>query len=111
MVTRLYALSFESDLTMEQALAKLRRLTPWEWDERDNDRRGPYVSALAIGEPHWGMVKLLGDEGRFVVNVLVKSDAPEDEVALLAEALDRTIRETLLPALGARDVTEVADDE
>jgi len=100
----LYAFAFKTDRTLVQMAAQLQQ-GPWQWIERDGDRWGDYLSTIAVPG---AMVKLFVDEpepGSCAVNVRFESDAVD------ASDQDRGVRETLLatvlPSIGARDVTEI----
>ena len=110
-VIKIYARSFKADVTLAQALAKFKELSPWDWLERDNDKWGEYISARALPDPHWGMVKLFVEPDHYVINILLKSDEPEDEVLPLCDELEEIVFDTLLPGLGAHDLTKVDDYE
>jgi hypothetical protein len=110
-VIKLYACAFKSDVTLAEARAKFAELSTWEWLERDNDRWGEYISARAMGDPHRGMIKLFVEADHYVINILLKSDEPEDQVLPLCDAVEKTIFDKLLPAIGAHDLTRVDDYE
>jgi hypothetical protein len=96
----LFAVSFTSDLSMEDIYAKVNELGPWRWSMRDSEQWGDYISTRAV--PEYGMVKIVTDGGRYVANVKFKSERPNAE-AELAE-LRETLLASLLPAILARDV-------
>ncbi len=109
-LTHLYAYSFQSPLSMPEILKKLKRLGPWRWIERDNDNWGEYVSARALEEPHdHGMVKLISDEGRYIINVYLRSRQPGAQPEF--EAVREIIFKRVLPAIKASDIQKTDDIE
>ena len=99
-----FAYSFRSALALPDILARLNRLGPWRWIERDSDRFGDYMSASPLAAPDRVIVKLVEEDGAYVVNVHVDSVAA-------AASLDRLHDELftqILPAIAARDVTETS---
>lgn len=110
-VIKVYACSFKSDVTLAQAHAKFKELSAWEWLERDNDRWGEYISASVLPDPHRGMIKLIVEQNHYVINILLKSDEPEEKVLPLCDAVEKTIFDTLLPAIRAHDLVKVDDYE
>jgi hypothetical protein len=94
-----YAYAFRSDLQLPEVLARLNEVGPWSWIERDNDRWGEYISALALPDPHRGTVKIIVEPDHYVVNVLLTSQDPDAEA--LFESVRETLFDRLLPAIGA----------
>lgn len=108
-VTDLYAYSFYSPLSMSEVFARLSDLGPWRWIERDNDEWGEYISARALHEPHDGMVKLIKDSDRYIINVYLRSKQPGAGEAF-AEVRD-IVFHRVLPALDAADILKTNDLE
>ena len=108
-MTDLYAYSFESPLFMEEILSRLREKTTWRWIERDNDSWGEYISARVLDDPHDGMVKLIEEDGRYIINVYLRSKdaSASSEFAHVREV----VMQQVLPAIGASDIRETADIE
>jgi len=98
---RVAAFSFRSRLALEDLFAKLNELGPWRWIERDNDRFGGYISARALPEPDYGIVKIFVEPDHYVVDLVLESDAHTK-----LDAVYDTLFTYLLPALGANDVRE-----
>ncbi len=108
-VTDLYAYSFHSPLSMAEILERLNDLGPWQWIERDNDYWGEYISARVLPDPHDGMVKLISDEGSYIINVYLRSKQP-DAGAEFAAVRD-IVFQRVLPALDASDILKTDDIE
>jgi hypothetical protein len=108
-MTELYAYSFHSPLSMVEVFERLNDLGPWEWIERDNDNWGEYVSARALRDPHDGMVKLISDEGRYIINVYLRSNQPDASTEFAA--VRDIIFQQVLPALDASDILKTDDLE
>ena len=92
-----YAYKFKTDLSLPEVFNRLNELGPWRWLERDNDRWGEYLSARAIEAPHDGLAKILIDEGQFVINVALKSEASDPQPAF--DAVRKLVLEQILPAI------------
>lgn len=101
-MSRHLAYAFKSDLTLGEMFSRLQELGPWRWIERDSDRWDAYISALALDEPAWAMVKIFVEEGFYVVDVLFRSDHPDAQPQY--EDVHRTLFERILPAIGGRDI-------
>lgn len=101
-MTSLFAVSFNSDLSLEQLFARLNEAGPWRWLMRDSEHWGDYISARALPLPLQAMVKIYVEPDHYVVNVSFDSegaDAPAELAALRETLFDR-----LLPAIGARNI-------
>jgi hypothetical protein len=95
---------------MAEVLRRLNDLGPWEWIERDSDSWGAYISARVLAEPHdHGMVKLISDEGHYIVNVYLRSTHPDAGVEFAA--VRDIVFQRLLPALGVTDAYKTDDIE
>ncbi len=103
-MTDAYALSFATSRTLAEMLAQFNNLGPWEWINRDNDSWGAYISARVLGEPHWGMVKVIPEHDKFALNVTLRSDARKAR-KLFDEVRVRLV-EQFLPAIDARAITD-----
>lgn len=101
-MTEAYAYIFKSDLSLPQVLSRLQEISPWSWIDRENDRWGDYISAGALPDPDYGIVKIIEDEGRYVINVVLESERA-DGASSFAEVRDAIFKH-LLPALGAREI-------
>ncbi len=109
-MTDLYAYSFHSPLSMAEILERLNDLGPWQWIERDNDYWGEYISARALRDPHdHGMVKLISDEGRYIINVYLRSKQPGAGAEFAA--VRDIVFQRVLPALDASDILKTDDIE
>ena len=108
-MTDLYAYSFQSPLSLAEVFERFRDLGPWRWIERDNDNWGEYISARVLHDPHDGMVKLIIDSGRFIINVYLRSDQPSARAEFAA--VRDTIFQRLLPAISATDIVKTDDLE
>jgi hypothetical protein len=108
-VTDLYAYSFYSPLSLPELLERLRAVSPWRWIERDNDAWGEYISARALDDPHKGMVKLICEDERYIINVYLRSKHPSAGEAF-AEVRD-IVFQRLLPALDAANIVKTDDIE
>lgn len=97
-----YAYAFESPLSLDGLRERFEQLSQWRWLDRDNDRWGEYISARAVPDPHHAMVKVIWDEGRYVINVFARSDAAGAQAAF--DALEATILDQLLPGVDASNV-------
>jgi len=104
LMTEAYAYSFRSDRTPGAIVTRFRELGPWNWIDRDNDNCGPYYSASVLPDPHRGIVKLIAESDRYVINVVLRSKA--QAVGALFDDVRHTLFERLLPAVGARDIVE-----
>lgn len=107
MIRDIYAYAFKSDFSLPDVFKRLNELGPWKWIERDNDRWGEYFSARAIEPPHDGVAKILTDEGRYVINIELKSEEPNPEAAF--DDVRKLVFEKILPALGASEIAETDD--
>lgn len=108
-MTDLYAYSFYSPLSMAEIFQRLDALGTWRWIERDNDNWGEYISARALRDPHDGMVKLISDGGRYIINVYLRSDQPGAGAAFAA--IRDTVFQQVLPAIDASDILKTNDIE
>jgi hypothetical protein len=98
-----FAYSFTSPYALPTMLSKLNALGPWRWIERDNDNYGEYISSRVMSDPDHGMLKVFCEsDGRFAINVSLKSDAP-DALARIASVKDALFHR-LLPTLDAGDI-------
>jgi hypothetical protein len=105
---RVEAFYFESKLAIEDMLPALNQLGLWRFVERDNDRWGFYISSCAK-RPEVGSVKILEDDGRYVVNVKYEStdpQAPTDCAQMWKDLFER-----ILPAIGAGNFEETSSYE
>jgi hypothetical protein len=101
----LFARSFTSALSLPEIKARLNEVGPWRWIDRDNDNYGEYISAKVLDEPHTGMLKIFVEPEHFVINVKLKSEAPDAKAAF--DAVQATLFDRLLPAIGAGPLTPV----
>ncbi len=108
-MTDLYAYSFHSPRSMAEVFERLDNLGPWRWIERDNDNWGEYISARALPDPHNGMVKLISDEGRYIINVYLRSNQPGAGAEFAA--VRDIVFQRVLPALDASDILKTDDIE
>jgi hypothetical protein len=102
-VTDRSAYSFKTDLSLAQILTRLDAVAPWQWVEWYNENWGDYVRTRGLAG---GIVKIYVEPEHYVVQIKFESDA-SDAAAQLAE-LRATLFETVLPAIGARDLTPTA---
>jgi hypothetical protein len=112
MVKELFAYKFKSDLTIEQIFERLGGLGTWKWYERENDRWGNYISAAPVPSARHGQVKILmdpDDPNVLAVNVRFESDDPKARDQF--NDLRQTLFGRVLPAIGARALTETGDYE
>lgn len=107
---KLYSYAFQSDVPLNEVRDKFKELTSWKWYDRDNDRWGEYLSARVLSDPHRGMIKLFVEPGNYVINILFESEKPEEALPL-CEVVEKTIFDTLLPAIRAHDLVKVDDYE
>ena len=104
----LYAYSFQSDLPLAEIFERFKKIGPWRWIERDNDRWGEYISSRVLPLPeHDCMVKLIVEPDRYAINVCLDSEHPD--ARKLFDQVRVTLFYKLLPAIGARDLAEVQD--
>ena len=99
---RRYAYSFRSKLTLDEILARLNEIGPWQWRERWNDAWGAYLFARMNPAPHNAVVKLIADDGYYVVNVKQRSEQPGGQAEYAA--VHQKLMDELLPAIQARGV-------
>jgi hypothetical protein len=103
-MTYVNAFSFKSERSLPEMLAVLRGLGTWRWYQRDNDRWGEYISASALPDPDWGIVKIFVEPDHYAINIVLESDDAAAQPRFDA-ALD-TIFKVVLPAIEAREITE-----
>ncbi len=101
---QVFAYRFTTELTLPQVFERLNEEGPWRWSMRDSDRWGDYMSTLAF--PDYAMVKLFAEPDHYAVNVLFESERSEGPMEL--HMLKTILLDSLLPAIGARDVTPTA---
>jgi hypothetical protein len=101
-VTEYYALTFKTPLPASEVFRRLREGGPWKWIDRDSERWGDYVSS--IGVPGAIVKVFVGEPSadRCAANVEFESDVAGADAQ--AEAVRKTLVETILPALEARDI-------
>ena len=107
MIRDIYAFAFHSELSLLEMLQRLNERGPWQWTARDNNDWGDYIVAGAIEPPHRGVVKILEDDGHFAINIELKSEAPDPQVAFAS--VRSIVLDQILPALEARDVVDTDD--
>jgi hypothetical protein len=107
MMRDVYAYAFKSDLTLPQIFQRLNDLGPWQWIERDSDRWGEYISARAIARPHEGIAKIFVEPDHYAINVSLSSEALNPQSAF--NEVRKFVIERILPAIGARDISEIED--
>jgi hypothetical protein len=107
LVTDLYAYSFQSPLSMAKVLERLNDPGSWRWIERDNDNWGKYISARVLRNPHDVMIKLIRDEGRYIINIYLRSNQP-DAGAEFAAVRDMVFQQ-VLPALDDSVISKTDD--
>lgn len=98
------AFAFHSDMSLRQMLATLRELGTSRWLERDNDRFGEYLSSSVLPAPDRGIVKIFVEPTHFALNVVLNSSDPDAQPRF--DAVLATLFEKILPALGAREISE-----
>ena len=83
-------------------LGVLQGLGTWRWNERNNDRFGEYISASALTDPEWGIVKIFVEPDHFAINIDLESndsgaqprfDAVLETIFKAAAACDRCSRD------------------
>jgi len=99
-----FAYSFKTDLTLPAMFSRLQQVGPWRWLERDSDRWDAYISATPVSESHRekAIVKIFVEDGFYVVDILLRSDHPEPRTKY--EGVLQTLSQSLLPAIGAREI-------
>lgn len=97
---RVNAYSFDSPMLLRALLARLNERGPWRWIERENEGWGDYISARALPDPDYGIIKILYEDGCYIVNFNLEAE-PEK----LDEVCD-TLFTYLLPGVGAMKLTE-----
>ena len=100
MFVRNSAYGFSSGLTLDQIHETLTAKLPWKWHRRENHAYGDYLWASTDVER--SALRLIEEDGRYVLDVEFHSDQPEAEAA--CDLLHRRVREELLTAIGAADV-------
>lgn len=101
-MTEYYAITFSTTLPASEVFRRLRDGGTWRWNDRDSERWGDYVSSSGVPG---AIVKVFVGEptaDRCAANVAFDSDAPD--AAALATAVRKTLVDTILPALDARDI-------
>ncbi len=98
--SRAAAFSFESPLSMKEMFEKLNSIGLWRWIERDSDRHGDYLSALA--DPDYAMIKIFAEERGYVLQIHCKSEH-KDTGRLFSDILT-ACQHRVLPSLGARKI-------
>lgn len=113
---KIYAYSFQSDLTLEAMLARLTEEGSRPWYVGDNDNWGEYLWARPIPAPYRGSLKIIAEPDHFVVNVkilLEEEDVQDVKDMQGAEAQFAAFRELLfsrlLPAIGAHSLAPTDD--
>lgn len=103
----LYAYAFESTLTMKQIFECLNKHGPWRWSERDNDTHGEYLSTRVLMDPHIGFVKIFEAEGKYAINVKLKTDSADGRA--LFDEIKKKVFDTILPSITATLLGPVDD--
>lgn len=98
----LYALAFQSPLSLAEILARLGTATPWDWAARASEDYGDHLVCRALPSPHVAYVKVFREGGGYAINVKLECDGPEAD--LLAASLRAVVVDTVLPALLATEV-------
>lgn len=104
----LKAYRFDSSLEMREMIAALNQLGLWRFVERDSDRWGTYTSTAA-SRPGVAILKILEDEGRYVLNLRYESQdrGAADDWA----KLEQDLKAHILPAIRAVKVQPTPDIE
>jgi hypothetical protein len=107
-----FGLSFDCALTFAEILERLNQLGPWSWRERDSAWYGNIASArtgtVRLDLVETGANEIPGgsvDAGNgqpFAISVRASRDRPPDARAW--SAVEKRVREVVLPALGATRV-------
>lgn len=96
------AYAFKSPLSLREIKQRLVATTPWPWLDRDNDRYGDYLSALAL--PEWGMLKVFEEDGTYVLDFKYRSDKADEDAQAEWRPVHDMLVDRVLPSLGAREV-------
>ncbi len=99
-----YAYAFTSPRSLAEIRSVFNTLGPWNWVDRDNDRFGEYISAGALHDPDWGVVKIFVEPDHYALNVRLESDR-DDADESFAKVRDVLMR-TLLPAIEAGNIRD-----
>jgi len=92
------AYAYRSDKTLPEQLAALRTGTDWEWQERDSEFWGDYLSAQAVAEEL--MVKIFAEDDGYLFEF--KCLTPEAEARW--EEHVRLVLRQLAPLVQAQEV-------
>lgn len=114
MIIKTYGLSFASELSLPAMFERLNELGPWSWRERMSDSRGEYISAGVLPRPHVGVVKFIPKEdgtGYWASVKLVWDSEDENGSAAAFAQVQETVVGTILPSIGASDITDAESQE
>jgi hypothetical protein len=116
-VNRGLGFAFDSTLSFPEMIGRLNDVGPWKWHERDSAWYGSRASAhpdpgagyslrfdlIESGSNEVGGTVVAGEGRQFCISLRFQSDRPDAESEWTR--LEATLRNELLPALGAADVT------